>query len=63
MALKEANRVTMTLLILLSVAVGVAVAVALNDVIYGVAAGAALFAVTTRIIKIWSGNGRLVSHR
>ena len=63
MALKEANRVTMTLLILLSVAVGVAVAVALNDVIYGVAAGAALFAVTTRIIRIWVGNGRQVSHR
>ena len=63
MALKEANRVTMTLLILLSVAVGVAVAVALNDVIFGVAAGAALFAVTTRIITIWSGNGRQVSHR
>ena len=63
MALKEANRVTMTLLILFSVAVGVAVAVVLNDVIYGVAAGAALFAVTTRIITIWSGNGRQVSHR
>jgi ABC-2 type transport system permease protein len=63
MALEETNRVTMTVLILLAVAVGVAVAVALNDVIFGVAAGAALFAVATRIIKIWSGNGRQASHR
>jgi hypothetical protein len=53
----------MTVVILLAAGVGVAIAVALKDVILGVAVGAALFAVTTRIIKIWSGSGRQAGHR
>ena len=58
METERTNRVSMTVVILIAVAIGVAVALALQDLIIGVAVGAALIAITTRISRIWSGGGR-----
>jgi ABC-2 type transport system permease protein len=63
MASEEPSRVTMTVVTLLCAAIGVGAAMALQDVILGIAIGAALFAVASRIIKIWSGNGPRALHR
>ena len=63
MEAEPTNRVALTAVTLVAVAVGVVVALVLEDVILGVAMGAALFALTTRIGKIWSGNGRQATHK
>ena len=50
----EPNRVAPTILILVAVAVGIGIAVILDDVIFGLAAGAAFYAASSRLIKTWS---------
>jgi ABC-2 type transport system permease protein len=56
------DRLTIGVLIL-AVGLGVAVAVLGNDVIIGVAVGAAFFAVVTRVAKAWAGHSdRHASH-
>jgi ABC-2 type transport system permease protein len=50
--------------LILAVGLGVAVAVLGNDVVIGVAVGAAFFAVVTRVAKAWAGHSdRYASHR
>jgi hypothetical protein len=49
--------------LILAVGLGAAVAVVGNDVVIGVAVGAAFFAVVTRIAKAWAGHSdRYASH-
>ena len=49
--------------LILAVGLGAAVAVLGNDVIIGVAVGAAFFAVVTRVAKAWAGHSdRHASH-
>ena len=50
----EDHRFALTLAIVIGALVGIAVAVLLEDVILGVAVGAGLIAIATRVIRIWS---------
>ena len=49
------DRLAVTAATVVGVAIGVGVGVVIEDVIMGIAAGAAFIAIATRILKLWSG--------
>ena len=57
MAMRQTSRAAMTLMALAAAAAAIGTALVFDDVILGIAIGAGLFAVTDRIMRIWSGGG------
>lgn len=60
---QKGQRFALTVAIVIGAVVGITAAVLLEDVILGVAVGAALIAISTRIIKIWSPPSGQTSQR